>query len=283
MGRHRKRSSSKLKRNTVVALTGLIPAGAVTIASGYGASAEIPFLQTQSTAKQTAIEPRDPAVVSVAADASEPAGTVETQTPAAPAAPAVEPAPAELPAAGPLAVPNLNGSAYRTAERILAETDPGCNLHWSLLAGIGQVESSHAHNGQAAADGTLLAPIIGLRLDGSLPGSNVIMDTDGGALDGDPVYDRAVGPMQFLPQTWNHYATDGNGDGTADPQNLYDSAATTGKYLCDGGLNMEDPFQATQAILRYNNSMAYVANVLAWSVGYSTGIVPLESQLPRIH
>ncbi|MGB2948819.1 MAG: murein transglycosylase, partial [Rhodococcus sp. (in: high G+C Gram-positive bacteria)] len=32
-----------------------------------------------------------------------------------------------------------------------------------------------------------------------------------------------------------------------------------------------------------NNSMAYVANVLAWSTGYAPGIVPSSDQLPRIH
>ena len=135
----------------------------------------------------------------------------------------------------------------------------------------------------AGADGTLFEPILGPVLDGSLAGNNVISDTDGGALDGNSSYDRAVGPMQFLPETWKHYATDGNGDGRADPQNLFDSAATTGAYLCDGGLNMADPVQATKAILRYNNSMAYVANVVAWSVAYSTGIAPSEADLPRIH
>ena len=46
---------------------------------------------------------------------------------------------------------------------------------------------------------------------------------------------------------------------------------------------MADPVQATQAVLRYNNSMAYVANVVAWSVAYSTGIAPAEGDLPRIH
>ena len=110
-----------------------------------------------------------------------------------------------------------------------------------------------------------------------------IADTDGGALDGDANFDRAVGPMQFLPETWNRYKADGNGDGVSDPQNLYDAALATGQYLCDGDLNLRDLGQSTKAILRYNNSMAYVANVLAWSTGYATGIVPSSDQLPRIH
>ncbi|MGB6182413.1 MAG: lytic murein transglycosylase [Rhodococcus sp. (in: high G+C Gram-positive bacteria)] len=277
MGRHRKPSSSPLRRNTVIALTGLVPAGVITVASGYGAHADIPFLQTTATANQT--QPGVPTVTPVVDvdPAPEPA-----PAPAAPAAPPAPVLPDSL-AAGPLGVPGINAAAYKNAERQLAETIPGCHMNWALLAGVGRVESTHANDGQAGADGTLFEPILGPVLDGSLAGNNVISDTDGGALDGNSSYDRAVGPMQFLPETWKHYATDGNGDGRADPQNLFDSAATTGAYLCDGGLNMADPVQATKAILRYNNSMAYVANVVAWSVAYSTGIAPSEADLPRIH
>ena len=67
------------------------------------------------------------------------------------------------------------------------------------------------------------------------------------------------------------------------PQNLYDSTLTTAKYLCDGGLDMRNLAHSTKAIHRYNNSMAYVANVLAWSTAYSTGIDPSPADLPRIH
>ncbi len=52
--------------------------------------------------------------------------------------------------------------------------------------------------------------------------------------------------------------------------------------LCDGGLDMRDLSQQTRAILRYNNSMAYVANVMAWSVGYGSGTAPSSDELPRI-
>ncbi len=39
--------------------------------------------------------------------------------------------------------------------------------------------------------------------------TRLIGDTDGGALDGDPVVDRAVGPMQFIPSTWARWSRDG--------------------------------------------------------------------------
>jgi hypothetical protein len=91
---------------------------------------------------------------------------------------------------------------------------------------------------------------------------------------------RAMGPMQFLPGTWARYAVDGNGDGKADVQNVFDATLAAARYLCGGGLNMRDPNQAMTAILRYNNSVAYAQNVLGWARAYATGVVPVN--LPPI-
>ena len=101
----------------------------------------------------------------------------------------------------------------------------------------------------------------------------------GPGVDYDPHWYRRAVFYEVLVRAF----ADGNGDGVIDPQNLFDAALTTGKYLCDGSLDRRDLAQQTKAILRYNNSMAYVANVMAWSVGYSTGIVPAAEALPRIH
>ncbi|NMM83421.1 murein transglycosylase [Rhodococcus sp. SRB_17] len=285
MGRHNKKTDSHIRRNSVIALTGLIPIGLVTAANSAGAAPEIPFFNASAAKSAEAASPatQEPqAQILPIADLAEiPAAAPEP----APLAPVQEtpPLPASM-AEGALGIPSVSVAAYQNAERMLAVENPTCNMQWTLLAGIGRVESGHAHDGKDAdANGNLFDPVIGLPLNGSLPGQAVIMDTDGGALDGDSVYDRAVGPMQFIPSTWTQYAGDGNGDGIADPQNLFDSALTTGKYLCDGGLNMQDITQAAKAIHRYNNSAAYVANVLAWTAGYSTGIVPAASDLPRIH
>jgi hypothetical protein len=89
-----------------------------------------------------------------------------------------------------------------------------------------------------------------------------------------------MGPMQFLPGTWTRYAVDGDGDGIADPQNLFDSTLTAARYLCSGSLNLRDPAQVMAAILRYNNSTAYAQNVLGWAAAYATGVVPVD--LPAI-
>ena len=118
----------------------------------------------------------------------------------------------------------------------MASRDPGCRLNWSLLAGIGRVESNHGRYGgaQIGQDGTVRPADLGPRLDGT-GGVGVVRDTDHGRYDGDPLYDRAVGPMQFIPGTWRGYGADGNGDGVADPQNLDDAALAAARYLCAGG------------------------------------------------
>jgi hypothetical protein len=82
--------------------------------------------------------------------------------------------------------------------------------------------------------------------------------------------------MQFLPGTWAHFASDGDGDGVADPQNVYDATLAAARYLCSGGLNLRDQSQVLSSILRYNNSMPYAQNVLGWAAAYATGVVPVD-------
>lgn len=288
MGRHRKQSPATVRRSSVLALTGLVPAGLVAVTAGSDIRTEqsavtvlqyVPDEQDEGPRSETvagqnvSVEFVDHAMA--AQGAPPPPPTVKTV-----ALPDGRQQ-AALPS-GPLGMPGIAMEAYQVAERRLAAENPTCGMSWSLLAGIGRVESTHAFGGKADADGNPLAPVMGPVLDGSLAGNNVIRDSDGGALDGLSGYDRAVGPMQFIPETWKRYAADGNGDGVADPQNLFDAALTAGKYLCDGGLNMRDLAQQSRAILRYNNSMAYVANVMAWATSYANGVAPKPGDLPRI-
>ncbi|MDN3296551.1 lytic murein transglycosylase [Streptomyces ficellus] len=160
------------------------------------------------------------------------------------------------------------------AEEDLARSAPGCGLRWQLLAAIGQVESGQARGGRVGADGTTLTPILGPRLDGN--GFALIRDTDGGAYDGDTVYDRAVGPMQFIPSTWAVWGADGNGDGRSDPGNIHDAALAAGRYLCAGGRDLSDPYDLDRAILGYNQSSAYLRTVRAWFAYFLEGhqVVP---------
>jgi membrane-bound lytic murein transglycosylase B len=187
------------------------------------------------------------------------------------------PPPMVVNAPGALGIPTMALSAYRNAEQKMAMAEPGCGVSWNLLAGIGRIESGHAGGGAVDARGTAVTPIYGPSLDGTLPGNEVIISSSAGNR---LTYARALGPMQFLPGTWARYAADGDGDGVADPQNLFDSTLTAARYLCSGGLNLRDPAQVMAAILRYNNSTPYAQNVLGWAAAYATGVVPVD--LPAI-
>ncbi|WP_278263240.1 lytic murein transglycosylase [Nocardia sp. AG03] len=285
MGRHRKQPATTVRRSSLIALTGLVPAGLVAVtaaatdvtsAASAAVEHDLPEIDQEGAAELVAAPQADIAEVAhlEAKQSASAAPVVKTV-----ALPDDRPA-SDLPA-GPLGIPGIAVAAYQSAEQQLAVENPHCGMNWSLLAGIGRVESTHAY-GKADAQGNPIKAVYGPVLDGSLYGNNVIHDSDGGALDGLGGYDRAIGPMQFLPETWQRYAADGNADGIADPQNLFDAALTAGRYLCDGGLNMRDLSQQSKAILRYNNSMAYVANVMAWSGSYSSGLAPRPQDLPRI-
>ena len=208
---------------------------------------------------------RGPAVVAVA---RRPLGLHIAATPTSAPPPAVV-----VNTPGALGIPAMALSAYRNAERMMASADPGCGISWNLLAGIGRIESMHANGGATDARGTAVSPIYGPTLNGALPGNEVIVQ---GSVGGQVTYARAMGPMQFLPGTWVRYASDGDGDGAADPQNLYDSTLAAARYLCSGGLDLRDPSQVLAAILRYNNSMPYARNVLGWAAAYATGAVPVD-------
>jgi membrane-bound lytic murein transglycosylase B len=159
--------------------------------------------------------------------------------------------------------------AYRTAAERIATEQPPCRLPWTVLAGIGRVESRHGTYGGATlrVDGTTSRRILGVALDGS-SGIMLIPDTDGGALDGDPVYDRAIGPMQFIPSTWRMVRRDGSGNGRMDPHNIYDASLAAAVYLCRGGQRLDQPAALNRAILTYNRSQPYVDTVLAHHRGY---------------
>jgi hypothetical protein len=161
--------------------------------------------------------------------------------------------------------------AYVAAAQVMAARDPSCKLPWSLLAGIGRVESNHGRFGGAVvtASGRVSPPIYGPLLDGH--GFPAIRDTDGGRWDGNAQFDRAVGPMQFIPGTWAIYGADGNGDGVNDPQNVDDAALGAARYLCAGGGNLSTQAGRWSAVFRYNHSNSYVSLVLGLADSYASG------------
>jgi membrane-bound lytic murein transglycosylase B len=184
---------------------------------------------------------------------------------------------------GALGIPLTVLRAYHAAAGKLKVEQPSCKLPWWLLAGIGRTESGHAESGRLIADGTTRGRILGPRLNGGIPGDAIITDTDGGRHDGDTVYDRAVGPMQFIPTTWARWGADGNADGKTDPNNIFDATLAAGRYLCADGRDLATAPGLRAAILSYNYSAPYLATVLAWGAAYRDGASALpNSPLPVV-
>jgi hypothetical protein len=177
---------------------------------------------------------------------------------------------------GPQGIPQPALDAYLAAADRLSGSQPGCGLDWSVLAAVGQIESQHAKSAGLDASGTTTRSVLGPRLDGQ--GVAAIPDTDGGALDGDPVWDRAVGPMQLLPSTWERYGSSVSGLGPGSPNNLADAALATGKVLCSSGGNLRNPPDLASAVFSYNHSDQYVRTVLVWAAAYARGVTPTPAE-----
>ena len=183
-------------------------------------------------------------------------------------------------------IPVVALEAYQAAERRLADEDPGCGLSWSLLAAIGRIESNHGRfaGSTLLRDGRSDPPILGIPLDGR-PGVARIGDTDGGRYDGDTTFDRAVGPMQFIPGTWALFAVDGDSDGRADPFDIDDVALAAGRYLCEAGGDLRTEVGRRNAVYSYNRSDEYVRLVLDLSEEYARGArvdnLPAPDRDPR--
>lgn len=144
--------------------------------------------------------------------------------------------------------------AYAGASILAQRERPHCGIGWNMLGGIGEVESDH---GTKHDPGKLIR---GPVLDGS-DGTGAVPDTDGGKLDGDPIWDRAVGPMQFLPSTWARYGRDGDGDARADPNDINDAALTAAGYLCTAGGDLTTSQGWITAVEAYNRGSQYNAAV----------------------
>ncbi|MFE4666209.1 lytic transglycosylase domain-containing protein [Streptomyces sp. NPDC056716] len=253
-------------------------AGAVPAARDEGASvpggflppdAELPLVPSQGDDSYHIELPplKDVAALERAGD--EPAAT-ESPGPPGPTTPTTLTALSGERTAAEAGLPATVFDAYLRAETSVGRTDPSCGLDWELLAAIGKVESGHASGGAVDADGDTLTRITGPALDGN--GFALILDSEGGAWDGDAVYDRAVGPMQFLPTTWKTWGADGNGDGTSDPNNIYDAALAAGHYLCAGDRDLGTADGLERAILSYNYSRDYLNLVLGWRDFYLSGV-----------
>lgn len=104
-------------------------------------------------------------------------------------------------------------------------------LSWTVLAAIGQVESGHGRDTSTS-------------------------------------YAGAMGPMQFMPATFQAYAVDGDHNGTADITDPADAIYTAAHYLCANGAGT-GPNALANAIFLYNHADWYVAMVLALAKLYA--------------
>lgn len=215
-------------------------------------------------------------------------GVPATAVAAPPEAPpaALQQAPSDVPAARPSPIDRVDGAwvdrisaatgippralvAYASADLTIDAEQPACGIGWNTLAGIGRIESEHGSYGGAVLgeDGYPRPAIRGIPLNGD--GVAAIADTDAGAWDGDVVWDRAVGPMQFIPETWSHWGADGNGDGAADPNQIDDAALAAARYLCASG-SMTDVEGWRAAVFSYNHLEVYVDDVAAVANAYAS-------------
>lgn len=171
-------------------------------------------------------------------------------------------------------------NAYANATAIIDAATPGCHLRWTTLAGIGYVETRHGTysgrvfgGGKLDADGVATPPIVGPALDGTRSFAE-IKDTDRGEIDTDSTYDRAVGPMQFIPGSWALYGRDADGDGVKNPQQIDDAAISAATLLCASERDLATPEGWVSAVRAYNNSDDYVIKVRNAANAYAMGQPP---------
>ena len=159
----------------------------------------------------------------------------------------------------------------------IAEAQQCPGLPWTVMAGISKVESNHGRyaGSTLGSDGVIRPSIIGIPLNGT-NGTARIVDSDDGLWDGDTVWDRAVGPFQFIPGSWRIFGGDGDDDGIADPNNVFDAVPAMRRHLCPDGQIID----IEAAVFSYNRSNAYVDAVLDWARRYTgplaTAAVPIS-------
>ena len=120
----------------------------------------------------------------------------------------------------------ISNNAYMELYKASA-TKYGFGPDWYILAAVGKVESDHGQTMGPSSAG-------------------------------------AMGPMQFMPTTWETSGVDGNGDGVANVMDPEDAIPAAASYLEDGGA----PQDWYRALYSYNHADWYVKKVLAVAEAY---------------
>jgi membrane-bound lytic murein transglycosylase B len=208
--------------------------------------------------------------------AQEPYSVAPTPAPVVPSTTPVAAPPASAPVVAPAWVAKVAAKAGIPVPAVRAYANAelrepkGCEVGWTTLAGIGWVESQHGTLGGRILgdDGHPGTPIVGPALDGD-PYAAIPATPETSAWHGDPVWDHAVGPMQFIPSTWERWGADGDGDGVADPNDIDDAAATASAYLCADGHDLTSGAGWANAVFGYNHDQSYVDSVHSAATTYA--------------
>ncbi|MFV0433335.1 MAG: lytic transglycosylase domain-containing protein [Leucobacter sp.] len=265
MGTPRQRANRRRGRRSRLPVVLVVTLGVL----GIAALATAVLLLMEGRAA-TAADPAPRAASNSEAPGPAPSQTAEAEEPAiTPISELVDPAWVEHMAAA-ADIPDRALKAYVGAAIEASEAHPDCGIGWNTLAAIGLVETGHGsiHGAKLAADGTVSPTIVGIPLDGN--GTIPVSDTDGGALDGDTQWDRAVGPMQFIPSTWEIAAQDGNRDGVTDINQIDDAALAAAMHLCEVGGDLTQPENWIAAVSAYNPSLDYNHRVADAANHYAT-------------
>lgn len=169
------------------------------------------------------------------------------------------------------AASGVPATALRAYARAELEAPKGCDIGWTTLAGIGWVESQHGTLGgrTLGADGHSSSLILGPALDGTGDFAAIRATTESEQWHGDPDWDHAFGPMQFISSTWASWQADGDGDGAADPNDIDDAALAAAEYLCADGQDLASGEGWTAAVLSYNHARSYLEAVHAAATTYA--------------
>ncbi len=259
----------------VVVTAGTVAVGVATSQAPDGVAAERPV--EIDTAAQVEAPDEVPVEVRPVAGYDEPATL--TQSPGQGRPPAV--APVEDQSVED--IPDEAAAAYQRAESVIADARPVCHLTWTVLAAVGRVESDHgqADGGELGTGGRVDPPSHGPTLDGR-HGRQQVRDTDAGVLDGVRRWDRTVGPLNFLPATWNVVGVDADDDGHRDPQDIDDAALAAGVVLCGKYHDLGTPAGLTQALRRLNPAGGFARAVTDAAQAYDTELEELAAAEPDI-
>lgn len=149
--------------------------------------------------------------------------------------------------AGGLGIPERVLAAYRNAETQTPVLAAGCEVSWTVTAGIWKITANHTNlaGHTLSSDGRVTPPLTHPPSDDST--------------------EERLGPGGIPASVWSEIGVDGGKDGRVDPQQVDDAALTAAIYLCHltpGGVL--DDAGLSVALAGYNPQPGWAERVMAW-------------------